>query len=62
MIWEGPAIVSVDTTKDCRAYVTTMKAMISNEEIPALVNHHCQNHYVFVFHLTSLQDALEIID
>ena len=39
-----------------------MKAMISNEEIPALLNHHCQNHYVFVFHLTSLQDSLEIID
>ena len=51
------AIVSVDTTNDCRAYVTTMKAMNFNEEIPALPNDLFQNHYVLVFDLTSLQDA-----
>ena len=55
------AIVSVDTTNDCRAYVATMKAMNYNEEIPALLNNLFQNHYVLVFDLTSLQDAGENI-
>ena len=57
----GRAIVSLDTTNDCRAYVTTMKAMNFNEEIPALPNHQFQNHYILVFDLTSLQDAGENI-
>ena len=57
----GRAIVSVDTTNDCRAYVTTMKAMNFNEEIPALPHNLFQNHYVLVFDLTSLQDAGESI-
>ena len=57
----GRAIVSLDTTNDCRAYVTTMKAMNSNEEIPALPNHQFENHYILVFDLTSLQDAGENI-
>ena len=55
------AIVSVDTTNDCRAYVTTMKAMNFNEEIPASSHNLFQNHYVLVFDLTSLQDAGESI-
>ena len=38
-----------------------MKAMNFNEEIPALPNNLFQNHYVLVFHLTSLQDARENI-
>ena len=53
----GRAIVSLDTTNDCRAYVTTMKAMNFNEEIPALPHHQFQNHYILVFDLTSLQYA-----
>ena len=57
----GRAIVSLDTTNDCRAYVTTMKAMNFNEEIPALPNHQFQNHYILVFDLTSLKDAGENI-
>ena len=57
----GRAIVSVDTTNDCRAHVTTMKAMNFNEEIPELPINLFQNHYVLVFHLTSLQDAGENI-
>ena len=57
----GRAIVSLDTTNDCRAYVTTMKAMNFNEEIPALLNHQFQNHYILIFDLTSLQDAGESI-
>ena len=54
------AIVSVDTTNDCRAYVTTMKAMNFNEEVPALPNNLLQNHYVFVIDLNSLKDAGEM--
>ena len=61
IVRRGRAIVSVDTTNDCRAYVTTMKAMNFNEEIPALPNNLFQNHYVLVFDLTSLQDAGENI-
>ena len=57
----GRAIVSPDTTNDCRPYVTTMKAMNFNEEIPALPNHQFDNHYILVFDLTSLQDAGENI-
>ena len=57
----GRSIVSLDTTNDCRAYVTTMKAMNFNEEIPALPHHQFQNHYILVFDLTSLQDAGENI-
>ena len=53
----GRAIVSVD----CRACVTTMKAMSFNEELPALPHYPFQNHYVLVFDLTSLQDAGENI-
>ena len=57
----GRARVSADTTNDCRAYVTTMKAMNFSEEIPALPNNLFQNHYVLVFDLTSLEDAGENI-
>ena len=38
-----------------------MKAMNSNEEIPALQNNQFQNHYILVFNLTSLQNAGENI-
>ena len=57
----GRAIVSVETTNYCWAYVTTMKAMNFNEEIPALTNNLFRNQYVLVFDLTSLQDAGENI-
>ena len=61
IIREGRAIVSLDTTNDCRAYVTTMKAIIFNEEIPALLNHQFENHDILVFDLISFQDAGENI-
>ena len=53
----GRDLVSVDTTNDCRAYVTTMKAMNFDEEFPAFPNNLFQSHYLLVFDLTSLQDA-----
>ena len=60
IIQGGIAIISVDTI-DCRTYVTTMKAMNFNEEIPLLPNNLFQNCYLLVFDLTSLQDAGENI-
>ena len=48
----GRAIVSVDTTNDCRAYVTVMQAMSFNDELLALPNNLFQNHYILVFDLT----------
>ena len=35
MVRGGRTIVSVDTTNDCRVYVTTMEALNFNEEVPA---------------------------
>ena len=55
----GRTVVSIDTTNNCRTYVTTMKAMNFNQEIPALPNDFFTDHYVLVFDLTSLQDAGE---
>ena len=40
----GRAIVLVDTTNDCGVYESTMKAMIFNENIPALPNNLFRNH------------------
>ena len=57
----GRAILSVDTTNDCRAYVTTMKAMSFIEDIPSLPNNLFQNHYIVVLEFTLLQDAGENI-
>ena len=42
----GRAIVSLDTTNYCRAYVATMKALNFNEKNPGLPNHQLQNHYI----------------
>ena len=63
IIQGGIAIISVDKvdTIDCRACVTTMKAMNFNEEIPLLPNNLFQNCYLLVFDLTLLQDAGENI-
>ena len=55
----GRAVASIDTTNNCRAYVTTMKAMNFNEEISALPNDFFTDHYVLAFDFTSLQDACE---
>ena len=41
----GRDVVSIDTTNNCRAYVTTMKAMNFNEKIPALPNDFFTDHY-----------------
>ena len=49
----------VDTADNCRLYVTTMKAMNFQDDIPSIPIDDFKNHYVLVFDLTSMQDATE---
>ena len=55
----GQPIVHHDTTDNCRLYVTTMKAMIFQDDIPSIPVDNFKDHYVLVFDLTSMQDATE---
>ena len=55
----GGEIVSLDTNSSCRPYVTTMKAIQFKEDFPAFPIEDFRNHYILVFDLTSLQDAVE---
>ena len=55
----GQPIVHHDTTDNCRLYVTTMKAMNSQDDIPSIAADNFKDHYVLVFDLTSMQDATE---
>ena len=55
----GQPIVHHDTTDNCCLYVTTMKAMIFQDDIPSIPVDNFKDHYVLVFDLTSMQDATE---
>ena len=55
----GQPIVQHDPTDNCRWYVTTMKAMNFQDDIPSIPNDDFKAHYVLVFDLTSMQDATE---
>ena len=55
----GQPIVHHDTTDNCRLYVTTMKAMNFQDDIPSIPVDNFKDHYVLVFDLTSMQDATE---
>ena len=50
-------IVEFDTADNCRLYVTTMKAMNFQDDIPSIPIDDFKDHYVLVFDLTSMQDA-----
>ena len=52
-------IVDFDDADTCRPYVTTMKAMNFQDDIPSIPIDNLKDHYVLVFHLTSMQDANE---
>ena len=56
---EGQPIVDFDTADNCRFYVTTMKAMNFQDDIPSIPIDNFKDHYVQVFDLTSMQDATE---
>ena len=55
----GQPIVDFDTVDNCRLYVTTMKAMNFQDDIPSIHIDDFKDHYVLVFDLTSMQDATE---
>ena len=55
----GQPIVVFDTADNCRLYVTTMKAMNFQDDIPSIPIDDFKDHYVLVFDLTSMQDATE---
>ena len=55
----GQPIVDFDTADNCRLYVTTMKAMNFQDDIPPIPIDDFKDDYVLVFDLTSTQDATE---
>ena len=50
-------IVDFDAAGNCRLYVTTMKAMNLQDDIPSISIDNFKDHYVLLFDLTSMQDA-----
>ena len=55
----GQPIVDFDTVDNCRLYVTTMKAMNFQYDVPSIPIDDFKVHYVLVFDLNSMQDATE---
>ena len=55
----GQPIVDFGTADNFRLYVTTMKAMNFQDDIPSIPIDDFKDHYVLVFDLTSMQDATE---
>ena len=55
----GQPIVDFDTADNCRLYVTTMKAMNCQDDIPSIPIDDFKDQYVMVFDMTSMQDATE---
>ena len=53
----GQPIVDSDTADNCRLYVTTMKAMNFQDDIPSIPIDDFKDQYVLVFDLSSRQDA-----
>ena len=55
----GQPIVDFDAADNCSLYVTTMKALNFQDDIPSTPIDNFKDHYVLVFDLTSMQDATE---
>ena len=55
----GQPNVDFDAADNCRFYVTTMKAMNFQDDIPSIPIDDFKDHYVLVFDLTSMQDSTE---
>ena len=55
----GQPILDFDAADNCRLFVTTMKAMNFQDDIPSIPIDNFKDHYVLVFDLTSMQDATE---
>ena len=52
----GQPIVAFVTADNCRLYVTSMKALNFQDDIPSIPMYDFKDHYVMVFDLTSMQD------
>ena len=55
----GQPIVDFDTADNFRLYVTTMKAMNFQDDIPSIPIDEGKDHYVLVVDLTSMKNATE---
>ena len=55
----GQPIVDFDAADNCRLYVTTMKAMNFQDNIPSIPIDNFRDNYILVFDLTSMQEATE---
>ena len=55
----GQPNLDFDAADNCRFYVTTVKAMNFQDDIPSVAIDNFKDHYVLVFDLTSMQDATE---
>ena len=55
----GQPFVDFDAADNCRLYLTTMKAMSFQDDIPSIPIDNFKEHYELVFDLTSMQDATE---
>ena len=55
----GQPIVDFDAADNCRLYVSTMKAMNFQDDIPSFPIDNFKDHKVLVFDLNSTQDATE---
>ena len=56
----GQPSVDFDAADNCRLYVTTMKAMNFQDDMPSIPIDNFKDHYVLVFDLTSMQMLLNI--
>ena len=55
----GQPIVDFSAVGNCRLFVTTMKAMTFQYDLPSIPIDEFKDHYVLIFNLTSVQDATE---
>ena len=56
---EGQPIVHYDATDNGYSFVTTMKAMNFQDDIPSILIDNFREHYVLVVDVTSMQQATE---
>ena len=55
----GQLFVDFETAGNCRLYMTTMKAVNFQDDVPSIAIDDFKDHYVLVSDLTSMQDATE---
>ena len=53
----GKPIVDFQAADKCRLFVTTVKAMNFQYDIPTIPTYNLKEHYVLVFDFNSMQDA-----